>query len=165
MDAQLEDLRILRLAAMYEEAFESFVARMMERHLDGPTKARLAPLQPDRDQHAERIRALLARIERALPPDAEPALQRAILVDVVEVERAAREFYFNHLEDVHDPQLVRLFHELAAEEGKHGRIAEDALAALGPEPWTPPPSREPELPLWEGVTDLDPSREAVRRAQ
>jgi len=164
MDPRLADLRILRLAQMYEHAFETFVATASARYLDGPTRERLAPLQPERDQHEARVKALIERIESDVSRDMDGALARSVLLDVVEIERAAREFYLNHLDRVHDPDVARLFHKLAAEESRHVEIAEMALAALGPDESVVRESDANDIPAWEGTSDMSRWGHASRRS-
>jgi rubrerythrin len=154
MDVHLEDLRILRLARMYEHAYESFVQTVASEHLDDETRALLAPLAPERDRHEERVQEAIDRIERSMPAGEERALMRSVLLDVVEVERAAREFYLDHLDRVHDKDAVRLFHELAAEEARHVEVAERALDALGPVASAREAPDDERVPAWEGTSDM-----------
>lgn len=129
MRPELEDLRVLRLAQMYEEAYERFVVEVAGRDVRDPTlRKRLRRLSSPLDDHAGVLARHAKRIVDALGPDDQAALERALLRDVLEVERAAREFYLSHIDRLHDPGLVALFRTLAREEDAHARIAEDALA-------------------------------------
>lgn len=164
MDPNLDDLRFLRLAAMYERAYEGFVHESSKNHLSERNRLRLAPLEPERDDHEGRIRALIDALNARIPPEKRDAVERAVLMDIVEVERAAREFYLDHLDRAHDPAVVALFQSLAREEGRHVRIAEDALDAVNASSRREVNANDAEdfrmlvasdPPLWEGTTDLD----------
>lgn len=154
MSQATEDLRILRLAQMYEKAYEAFVAEVAAGLADDETRRRLAPLLPDKDEHALRISREAERIEGSLGARDEPALVAAALADVVDVERAARELYHRQADRAHDPRVAALFRDLAREESRHLRAAEDALdhhvrrAGLRPPEAGQELDEEP-LPLWE----------------
>lgn len=128
--SELNDLRILKLAEMYELAFERFVLEMATRVIrDEGTRQRLANLAGPKDDHHGLLVAEIKRMNAALQPEDQAALEHAALLDVIEVERAAREFYLSHVDQVRDPAVVALFRRLAREEARHVEIAEDALAA------------------------------------
>lgn len=125
----LGDIRILKLAEMYERAYEGFVLEMATRYVRDPQiKKRLEALVSTTDGHGERIAAELARLSALVGEDERESVERAALLDVLEVERSARGFYLRFVEEVHDPLVADLFRDLAREEGAHVRIAEDALA-------------------------------------
>ena len=130
MKPDVHDLRILRLAQLYEEAYETFV-REVARELvtDEALRRRLERLAPPDDEHGARIAELLGRIRDRLGPDDALAAERAAIQDVLDVERAAREFYLRHVDDLHDPEAVALFRDLAREESEHVRVAEQVLDA------------------------------------
>lgn len=66
MNPILSDIRILKMAEMYERAYEGFVPEMVERHVkDDSLKTRLRALAAPTDGHGERI---AARIERPAQP-------------------------------------------------------------------------------------------------
>ena len=131
MKRDVQDLRILRLAQTYEDAFEAFVRQVAEQMgADETVRARLERLAPRADAHGVRLRRLIEKVEARLGPDDAPEAERAAILDVVEVEVAAREFDLRHLEELHDPEAVALFRELLREEGEHVRIAEQVLDAL-----------------------------------
>lgn len=109
------DLRVLRLARMYEEAFAAFVESIAG--------------APARDDHGARLAASEARLRTLLEPEDIVELARSELLDVVEVERAARAIYLRFADEVHDPALARLFRELAAHEVEHVRRAQAAVSA------------------------------------
>lgn len=130
MNPDVQDLRILRLALLYEEAYEPFVRRVAQDLVSDPAvRRRLERLAPPGEAHAGRVRDLLEEVSARLKPGDALAAGRAALQDVVEVERAAREFYLRHLEELHDPSVVALFREMVREEGEHVREAERALEA------------------------------------
>ncbi|MHB8587048.1 MAG: hypothetical protein ACYDDF_14560 [Thermoplasmatota archaeon] len=159
MIPDVDDLRILRLAAMYEHAFEHFVQDFAAKQVDPVLRAQLETLAPEIDQHEARIEAAIGGILHRLPGDARDAVVRGGLLDVLEVEQAAKDFYVRRLDRLHDPDIVDLFRSLAREEAKHVKIAEDALrhfdsahrkAALSEESRLFVPN---DMPLWEGVSE------------
>lgn len=128
MDATLSDIRILKLAEMYERAYEAFVLEMARTYVHDPeARAKLDALAGPSDKHGERIAAEILRLNASLGPVDQAAVERAALRDVLEVERAARAFYLRFVEEVHDPAVAELFRALAREEGGHVRIAEEAI--------------------------------------
>ena len=128
MDATLNDIRLLKLAEMYERAYEAFVVEMAQRVVEDPElRGVLAGLSAPTDRHEERIVDELRRLNAAVSPEERRAIERAAILDVVDVERSARDFYLAHLDDVHDPGVARLFADLAREEGGHVRVAQRAL--------------------------------------
>lgn len=162
VDPRLNDIRILKLAEMYERAYEGFVLEMAERYVwDPDIRGRVARLVAPADRHAERIAAELGRLS-ALADDADrAAFERAALRDVVEVERSARSFYLRYMDDLEDEGARKLFRELAKEESAHVRIAEDALALderrrqASPDAETERMLRlMEETPIWEGTSDI-----------
>lgn len=161
MSEAVEDLRILSLAQMYEDAYERFVHDVAMRDADPATRKRLAALTSPQDRHGELLRAHADRIRGTLSPDEGPEVVTSAIADVVEVERAAREFYLQHIDRIHDPALARLFRALAHEEELHVEIAERALddyrrrhRLLGKP--VAPPNDEPVL-LLEWTGDYGPS--------
>jgi rubrerythrin len=128
MRPELEDIRLLKLAEMYEEAYERFVVELATHFLRDPAlRERILQVASPEDQHHERIVAQLDRLNGALAEEDRAGMVRAALLDVRDVERAARDFYLAHVDRVHDPEVARLFRQLAAEEGRHLRIAEETL--------------------------------------
>jgi rubrerythrin len=126
----LEDLRILRLAALYEDAYEKFVNDIAsDLPADETVRRRVRQLVSPADRHGERIKEETDRVLARLSPEDRAGVARGALLDVVEIERAAREFYFRHIDELHDPRVVALFRALAHEEDAHVRLAEDAIAA------------------------------------
>lgn len=129
MDHALSDIRILKLAEMYERAYEEFVLEMAEKYVhDDAIKKQLHKLAGPIDKHGERIAAAIERLNARLGDVDRASLERAALRDILDVERSARTFYLRYVEEVHDPDVAFLFRALAHEEGEHIRIAEDALA-------------------------------------
>ena len=129
MDHRLGDIRILKLAEMYERAYEAFVLDLASRYVhDTEVVARLRALAGPADDHGARIAAELQRLNGTLGEVDQAALERAALQDVIAVERAAREFYIRFVEEVRDPRVADLFRHLAREEAAHVAIAEGALA-------------------------------------
>lgn len=128
MDA-LTDIRILKLAQMYEQAYEAFVVQMAKRYVQNPAiQAKLALLMDPADGHGERISAAIDRLTAKLGEADREQIERAALQDVLEVERSARAFYLQFVEEIHDPEVAALFRALAREEARHIRIAEDAMS-------------------------------------
>lgn len=129
MNPILDDIRILKLAQMYERAYERFVLEMAQRYVrDVDVQRALEQLAKPRDRHAERISRELTRLTSLVGDADRASLERAALLDVLEVERAAREFYVRFVEHAHDPKVATLFRELASEERRHETLAEGALA-------------------------------------
>lgn len=130
MKTDVQDLRILRLAQLYEDAYEAFVRHVAREVVtDEALRRRLERLAPPDDAHAARIRELLSRAAARLGPEDAPAIERAAILDVVDVERAAREFHLRNVDELHDPDAVALFRLLAREEAERVRAAEEALDA------------------------------------
>lgn len=126
---RLSDIRILKLAEMYEHAYEAFILDMATRYVQDPdVKTKLRTLAGPSDDHEARITGELERLNKDLGTVDRAAIERAALQDVIAVERAAREFYLKFVEEVHDPAVAELFRNLAREEAGHVRIAEAALA-------------------------------------
>jgi len=125
----LNDIRLLKLAQMYENAFERFVLQISKEHIHDPeVQRKLAALLDPRDDHEGRIRRELTRLNSEADTKDVAAIERAAILDIEEVERAANLFYLRHLDDVRDPRVAELFRALAREEATHARIASEALA-------------------------------------
>lgn len=161
MRALLNDIRLLKLAELYERAYEQFVLELAENASDDPeVLERLKLLVSPDDRHGERISEQLERLNREVTLAERADVVRAAIMDVCDVERSAREFYVRHIDDLRDPQVAKLFRELAAEEARHARIATDALRVLdrrhgGRAVEALRIVREPadEIPMWEDVLD------------
>ncbi|HLE97255.1 MAG TPA: ferritin family protein [Candidatus Thermoplasmatota archaeon] len=126
MRPELNDIRLLKLAEFYETAYERFVVELATYVVrDDETRRRLAKLLEG--DHHERIVRELERLNARMREDDAAGVLRAAILDVVEVESAARDFYRDNAERVHDGVVARLFRELAREEEGHVRIAEAAL--------------------------------------
>lgn len=123
-------MRLLKLAEMYERAFERFVLDISQRYVkDASIREKLAPILEGRDDHEGRIGRELVRLNALLGSAADAAsVERAALLDILEVERAARAFYLRALEEVRDGQVIELFRVLAREEAVHAALVEQALA-------------------------------------
>lgn len=166
MNAKLNDIRILKLAEMYEGAFERFVLEMAERVVkDDQVRRELLKLVDPTDMHHERIVAHLERLNAALTPEERLAVEIAAAEDCVEVERAARDFYLGHIDQLHDKDVIALFRALAHEEEQHLKIARRALerarGTAGHLPSGMPETRpfrymptDDTVPLREGVVDF-----------
>lgn len=115
---------------MYERAFERFVLDISQRYVkDASIREKLAPILEGRDDHEGRIGRELVRLNALLGSAADAAsVERAALLDILEVERAARAFYLRALEEVRDGQVIELFRVLAREEAVHAALVEQALA-------------------------------------
>lgn len=167
MNEILSDIRILKLAEMYERTYEAFVLEMAAKYVqDAKVKESLAKLAGPSDKHGERISAHLERLNGSLGEVDRASLERAALQDILEVERSARAFYLRFVEEVRDPEVAELFRELAREEGGHIRIAEGALALNGRKTGRSKPDTEAErrlrmlddAPSWEGTSDFRNAR-------
>lgn len=167
MDPQLSDIRILKLAEMYERAYEAFVIEMAQNYVtDLEIRQKLRKLVDPNDGHGERIAAALVRLNARVAPVDRASLERAALRDVLEVERSARAFYLRYVEEIHDTEAAQLFRQLAREEGEHVRIAEDALAISDRKHARPHLGAGAERalrllddsPSWEGTSDLTRTR-------
>lgn len=172
MKPELNDLRILKLAEMYERAYECFIFEMTERVVkDDSTRQKLRRLISPVELHGERIAAEINRINATLSPEDADAVEHAALLDVLDLERAARAFYLRHIDRLHDPQVVQLFRNLAHEEEAHAAITTQILADSDrrhgrvsmPPPWEDEmrlverdENGEPP-PLREGAGDLGPA--------
>lgn len=128
MKGDLHDLRLLKLAEMYEQAYEAFVVGVAERVVEDPeVKEKLLALVSPTDRHHERIVEQTRRLQRRLGPDEQAGVLRAALLDVCEVERSARDFYLRQADNCQDGEVAGLFRQLAREEEGHMRIAEQTL--------------------------------------
>lgn len=129
MDPTLSDIRILKLAEMYERAYEAFVLEMAQKYVtDMDIRQKLRKLVDPNDGHGERIAAAIERLNQRVRDIDRASVERAALRDVLHVERSARAFYMKFVEEIHDPGVAVLFRTLAREESEHIRAAEDALA-------------------------------------
>lgn len=129
MNDRVDDIRILKIAEMYERAYESFVLEIAEKYVHDPAVKKLIhKLAGPNEKHGERIASAIERLNAQLGIVGRASLERAALRDVLDIERSARAFYMKYVEEVHDPGVAALFRALAHEEGEHIRIAEDALA-------------------------------------
>lgn len=159
MKPELNDLRVLKLAEMYEAAYERFVLEMANRVVkDEEVRRKLLALASD--DHHDRIVAEIERINATLSPEDQWEAERAALLDVLEVERASRDFFNEHTDAVHDPRVVKLMRRVAREEDAHVRLAEEALAAHRGGTVREDVARklrliltEDEVPLREGTSD------------
>lgn len=164
MKPELNDLRILKLAEMYETAYERFVHEMAERVVkDDKVRERLRVIT--QDGHHERIVAEIDRLNKTLSSEDAHEVERAALLDVLEVERNSRDFFITHIDQLHDPRLVSLFRAIAQDEERHVEEAERALSLHhGARPrngaeWSRKLRMilgEDEVPLREGVSDYGP---------
>jgi hypothetical protein len=124
----VEDIRLLKLAELYEEAYERFVITMATQVVEDPdVRARLMRLVDPADDHGGRIHDQLERLNGMLGQKDATSILLGALVDVCEVEMSARDFYLDHADDAHDPKVRELFHELAKAEAAHLRIAQQTL--------------------------------------
>jgi rubrerythrin len=124
----VSDLRHLKLAELYELAFERFVRDLALRTVRDPNvRAQIMRLVPDDDPHAGRIQAEIRRLNASVREEDMAQVERAALLDIVDVERSARQVYLDLVDKAHDPAIVKLFKELAHEEAEHTRIAERIL--------------------------------------
>jgi rubrerythrin len=172
---EVNDLRVLKLAELYEEAYERFVVEVATRVVEDPeVQGLLRRLVAPEDRHHERIAAQIERLRGSLAREDRDGIARAALLDVVDVERSARDFYLRQADYVHDPEVGSLFRALAREEAAHHGIALQALelATRKHVAGAPDLSRafrllgEPGegLPLREGVSDFCVHHEPPRRA-
>lgn len=128
MRTELNDIRLLKLAEMYEAAYEHFIVELAERVVkDDEIRRGVMKLVAPTDMHGERIAAQLVRLNESVSEEDHEGILHAALLDVRDVERAARDFYLGHADQVHDPEVAKLFRNLAHEEGEHLRIAEGLL--------------------------------------
>jgi rubrerythrin len=172
MKPELNDLRILKLAEMYEAAYERFVLEMANRVVkDEEVRKKLLTLATD--DHHDRIVEEIDRLNAALSPEDQRQVERAALLDVVEIERASRDFFVAHADQVHDPRIVKLFRRIVREEEAHVRLAEEALGVhhRAPTSEASDVSRklrlvltEDEVPLREGTSDYGIHRHIPRGA-
>jgi rubrerythrin len=130
MDALLDDIRLLKLAEMHERAYESFILEMADRYVrDEAARGEIRKLVGSTDDHGARIAKLLAELSAKVPSEKQPLVERAALLDIIDVEHLAREFYLPRIDQAHDKRVIELFRELARQEALHVRIAQDALRA------------------------------------
>lgn len=128
MKARVEDLRHLKLAELHELAYERFILDVaLGTATDPRVRASLLRLVPEDERHHARIAEEMRRIDAALTSGERAEVTRAALLDVVEVERAARDMYLRLADKVHDPRLVALFRTLAKEAEGHVRLALDLV--------------------------------------
>lgn len=133
MRPNVDDLRHLKLAELYEMAYERFILEVALRTVtDERIRRSLLTLAPAGESHHGRIAAEIARLNASLSPEEAEEVTRAALLDVLEVERAARDMYLRLADRVHDPAIVKLFRALAKEEEGHVRLAEDLVTLADP---------------------------------
>lgn len=129
MNPNVDDLRHLKLAELYELAYERFILDVALRTVtDERIRRSLLTLAPSSETHHGRIAEEMSRLNAGLSAEEAEEVTRAVLLDVVEVERAARDMYLRLADRVHDPAIVKLFRALAKEEEAHVRLAEDLVA-------------------------------------
>lgn len=129
MKSELNDIRLLKLAELYEAAFEQFIVELASRFIDDDAiRARLAALNSPQDRHRERIVSEMERLNAQIDPGDQFDVMRAALLDIRDVETAAREFYMRQADQVHDERVANLFQSLAREEEVHRRIAQETIA-------------------------------------
>lgn len=129
MKPALNDLRLLKLAEMYELSYERFLIEIAQRVVkDDDARAELMKLVDPKEDHHAQIVAELDRLNSQLSPEDQASVEIAALQDVLEVETAARDFYIQRVDQLHDPRLVSLFKNLARAEDDHVRVARHALA-------------------------------------
>lgn len=124
--AQLHDLRLLYLAHEVESVFEG-LEKALHRHLPaGHVRDLLEPLFRGGPGH-QRLEKELDRLNRLVEARKGEVGAEELLLALAGCERMAQDFYARHAADLHDPALAGLFRDLAAEEAKHLRAAEEAL--------------------------------------
>jgi hypothetical protein len=122
------DLRLLKLAELYEEAYEGFIVRLATQVVgDRIAREGLSRLVDPSDRHGERIAELLVALSADLRPEDAHHVEAAALEDVIQVEESARDFYQATQAKLHDPRARELFQRLAQEEEGHARIARALL--------------------------------------
>lgn len=126
MRPELDDLRVLRLAELHERAYERFMLDVAEGLPDEKTRERLLHLVHS-GEHGARLAREIARLSARLSPEDKAEAARASLLEVIDVERAALDLYMRHVDAVHDPSVVQLFHDLVREERENVRVAETIL--------------------------------------
>ncbi|MBI4392960.1 MAG: hypothetical protein HY556_04050 [Euryarchaeota archaeon] len=129
MRSDLNDIRLLKLAELYETAFEQFIIELAARFVDDEMiRSKLSALSAPDDRHRERIVKEMERLNARIDPADRVDVMRAALLDIRDVETAARDFYIRQADNVRDVRVARLFHDLAREEERHRRIADEAIA-------------------------------------
>lgn len=154
-----EDLRILRLAKLYEDAYHAFIRDALREQADPGTREKLAALLPPQNKHVDELERQEARLRSQLRDADAPQLAAGVLADIVDVERATREFYFQNADRIHDPALAQLFRELARDGTRQGEIAEAALDDYRRKKGisrAKASSNGQDVALWEGTGDLGP---------
>ncbi|HLE97353.1 MAG TPA: hypothetical protein VI997_08285 [Candidatus Thermoplasmatota archaeon] len=122
----LGDVRILKLAEMYEAAYGRFLRDDAMRYAFGqPARDALSELGAG--DHERRIDSEILRLNAEIGQAEPEELERAALEDVLEIERTAHEFYEKAAQRVHDPDVARLFAQLARDEARYVAIASRAL--------------------------------------
>lgn len=128
MRHEVNDVRILKLAELYEVAYERSVADIAAQFAeDAMILEGLSRLVSPEARHPERIVEALERLNARLGSRDRSDLLRAALLDVRDVERSALEFYTRQADRVHDADVAALFRALAHDESEHVRIAEGLI--------------------------------------
>lgn len=127
LSPHLNDVRILKLAEMYEAAFARLLAEMSAYTHDDDVRGKFARLFMGTRLRMDRIGMEILRLSAKIGRADDDELERCAIQDVHETERAARAFYLRHVEEVRDPDVADLFRALAHEGRVRVRVAEDAL--------------------------------------
>lgn len=124
----LNDLRLLKLAELYEVAYERFILQVARRVVgDARVRAKLDLLTSPTDDHHERIVKEQERILGRLSPRDHAGIVLAALRNVQALEEHACDLYDSAADEAHDPRVRTLFRTLAREEAIHAAIAREAL--------------------------------------
>ncbi len=163
--AGLNDLRILKLAQMHEQAFSRFVGEVATPQIqDESLRDHLAHIAPPTDRTHARLAAEAERLSSSVGANHHANRERALLLDILELAEAEREFYVRHMDELHDPRAVRLFRELVHVQEERVQQARRLLRAadarsserkrrVGAESTLGSLLSEDDVPLREGVSD------------
>lgn len=125
MKPAVSDLRYLKVAELYERACSRFVRELASQaSQDARIQTALSSLAPDLNERAERVATEIARLSAPLRPEDAHETIRAVLLGVIDLERAARRFYILTIDRVHDPSVLQLFRSLASQIDEHEKITE-----------------------------------------
>lgn len=126
MHEKLHDLRLLALARQVETTCERLERAFEGRLPSDRIRSKLKPLFAGGPAH-ERLEQEFAALDADVKASESTLAPSDLLQAILDCERLAHDFYRANLDELSNPRLVQLFHDLAAEERHHIQAVEEAL--------------------------------------
>ena len=128
MRPDIHDLRLLKMAAFYEQAHERFaldVARRVTQ--DAQIQRGLERLARSSDAQRHAVADLMQERATTLTPQDHQELVVAALLAVRDMSRNAHDLYWRLLDEAHDEAVATLFRSLRRETERHLRLADELV--------------------------------------